>query len=964
MDATESDPIRRAITALPQLLREPASVWFERWQDRHPDSVAPIMADGQRLRQLATLVACSEFAGRQLLRDWDWFLQSLDAGFPAGDKLAVALAQNSQANTAGIMRELRRYRNRSLVRILWRQLIENADLDEALSELSSLADETIRAAVACAEQNLQERFGKPTTGNGDYAGLLVLAMGKLGGNELNFSSDIDLVFLHQAGGDTDGTKAVSANEYFVRLARQVVSLLDEVTEDGFVFRVDTRLRPFGDSGPPVVSFSSLESYLLQHGRSWERYAYIKARVVDMPGVSRAATELQDRIIRPFVFRQYLDYGVFESLRYMKSMIEEEVKRRDLANNIKLGPGGIREIEFIGQSMQLVRGGADLRFRQREIQNVLPLLLRSRTLTHEAVAELSEAYRFLRRLENFLQAIRDKQTHDLPGDARDRARLALAMGAADWDRLDADIERHRGILSRHFTAIAFRDNGDDESKPATESLQMRWQAGGSASEWEQVLRDHGLGQPSELAGLIVDFVAATPEQQMDSEARHRLATFMPRFLGSLKEAHEPGAAFQRVMRIISQVIRRSAYIALLNENPPALHRLTALCERSAYLADTIARYPLLLDELLDPRIYSTSLGRAEMSSELALRLSWGSGQDSERAIETLSQYQRATLFRIAVADISNGLPVMKVSDSLTDLAEVILQEALRLAYRDLVEQYGEPCMVTESGPRQAGFGVVAYGKLAGLELSYRSDLDLVFLHDSRGERQQTNGARQIDNSMFFSRLARRLVHFLTTQTGTGSLYEIDMRLRPSGHSGLIVTSVEAFERYQEENAWTWEHQALLRSRPVAGSAVIARAFERIRAETLRNRVRRDSLREDVLKMRSRMRQELDKSNDELFDLKQGAGGIGDIEFMVQFLALRDANAHPAVIHYPDNIRQLGTLAAAGSLDAGVARQLQLIYQQYRLRQHRLVLDDRQPLVPVTEFVAERRFVTRSWQEVFG
>lgn len=452
--------------------------------------------------------------------------------------------------------------------------------------------------------------------------------------------------------------------------------------------------------------------------------------------------------------------------------------------------------------------------------------------------------------------------------------------------------------------------------------------------------------------------------MDSEARHRLATFMPRFLGSLKDAHDPATAFSRVMRIISQVIRRSAYIALLNENPPALGRLTALCERSAYLADTIARYPLLLDELLDPRIYSTSLGRAQMSNELAMRLSWGSGKDSERDIEILSQYQRATLFRIAVADISNGLPVMKVSDSLTDIAEVILQEALRLAYRDLVEQYGEPCMETESGLRKAGFGVVAYGKLAGLELSYRSDLDLVFLHDSRGESQQTNGPKRIDNSMFFSRLARRLVHFLTTQTGTGSLYEIDMRLRPSGHSGLIVTSVEAFERYQEENAWTWEHQALLRSRAVAGSAAIARAFERIRAETLRNRVRRDSLREDVLKMRARMRQELDKSNDEHFDLKQGEGGIGDIEFMVQFLALRDAKAHPAVIHYPDNIRQLGTLAAAGSLDAATARQLQLIYQQYRLRQHRLVLDDRPALVPDSEFEAERRFVTQVWQEVFG
>ena len=963
MDSGQSAIIEQAVAKLPEILRDSVAVWYEHLQQQHADSFLEFAVDSERLQQLSRLVACSEFAGRQLLRDWPWFRESFAAGFPRQDRTALVAAE-TQPDDAAFMRTLRRFRHRSLLRTLWHQLIAGADLDEALQDLSGLADETLRAAVAHAGASLQKRFGQPRTENGEFPGLVVLAMGKLGGNELNFSSDIDLVFLHQASGDTDGPKSVSANEYFVRLARQVVSLLDEVTEDGFVFRVDTRLRPFGESGPPVVSFNSLESYLQQHGRSWERYAYIKARVVAMPGVAESAEELQERIIRPFVFRKYLDYGVFESLRYMKSMIEEEVKRRDLANNIKLGPGGIREIEFIGQSMQLVRGGADLRFREREIQRVLPLLVRSRTLTRDAVSELLNAYRFLRRLENYLQALRDKQTHELPEDARDRARMALAMGFASWAALESEIDLQRGNVVRHFEAIAFRDHTDTEKQPADDALKIRWQTGGTVAEWTEMLRSQGLEEPEQLAQLVVDFVASTPEQQMDSEARHRLATFMPRFLGSLRDTHEPAVAFARVMRIISQVIRRSAYIALLNENPPALDRLSNLCGRSAYLADTIARYPLLLDELLDPRIYSTSLTREEMRAELAMRLGWGSGQDSERDIETLSQYQRATLFRIAVADISNSLPVMKVSDSLTDLAEVILQEALNLAYRDLVAQYGEPCMQTASGLQRAGFGVVAYGKLAGLELAYRSDLDLVFLHDSQGEKQLTNGPKQIDNSMFFSRLARRLVHFLTTQTGTGSLYEIDMRLRPSGHSGLIVTSMEAFERYQEENAWTWEHQALLRSRPVAGSAKIARAFERIRAETLRNRIRRETLREDVLEMRQRMRRELDKSNDERFDLKQGAGGIGDIEFIVQFLALRDAQGHPAVIHYPDNIRQLGTLAASGSLDAATARQLQLIYQQYRLRQHRLALDDQEAWVPANEFAAERLFVTEAWDRVFS
>jgi glutamate-ammonia-ligase adenylyltransferase len=373
---------------------------------------------------------------------------------------------------------------------------------------------------------------------------------------------------------------------------------------------------------------------------------------------------------------------------------------------------------------------------------------------------------------------------------------------------------------------------------------------------------------------------------------------------------------------------------------------------------------LLDELLDPRLYSNRLTRDDIRLEVAQRLSWQGTVDSERQVEVLCQYQRATLFRIAVADISNQLPVMKVSDSLTDIAEVILDEALRIAYRDLVAVHGEPGMDTSDGYRTAGFGVVAYGKFAGLELSYKSDLDLVFLHDSRGQNQLTNGAKPLDNSMFFARLARRIVHFLTAQTGSGNLYEIDMRLRPSGHSGLMVTSVEAFERYQEENAWTWEYQALLRSRPVAGSATIAREFERVRADTLRYRVALDRLKDDVRTMRQRMRKELDKSDHRRFDLKQGRGGIGDIEFIVQYLALRDARAHPAVIHYPDNIRQLGTLAAAGSLDPATARELQQIYQQYRLRLHRLALNELPPFVASVEFVNERHVVSQVWDGLFS
>jgi [glutamine synthetase] adenylyltransferase / [glutamine synthetase]-adenylyl-L-tyrosine phosphorylase len=395
--------------------------------------------------------------------------------------------------------------------------------------------------------------------------------------------------------------------------------------------------------------------------------------------------------------------------------------------------------------------------------------------------------------------------------------------------------------------------------------------------------------------------------------------------------------------------------LLNENPVALDRLVELCDTSAWLAEEIGRYPLLLDELLDPRLYTAPMLREDMLADLERRLAGLAEKGSEQQVGILGQFQRAGLFRIAIADVTGNLPIMKVSDRLTDLAEVVLNSALSLAWKDLTEQHGRPRVQTEEGERNAGFGIIAYGKLGGMELSYRSDLDLVFLHDSRGPEQTTDGAKPLDNSIFFARLVRRLVHFLSAQTGSGALYQVDTRLRPSGRSGLLVTSIEAFERYQEENAWTWEHQALLRSRPVAGSATVARDFERIRAETLKHRVRRDRLLDDVLDMRAKMQSRLDRSDGERFDLKQGSGGIGDIEFLVQYLVLKNAARHPAVIHYPDNIRQLGTLVAAGCLEERKAVRLQDIYKSYRLRLHRLALDEMPPFADASEFPEERAFV---------
>jgi glutamate-ammonia-ligase adenylyltransferase len=561
-------------------------------------------------------------------------------------------------------------------------------------------------------------------------------------------------------------------------------------------------------------------------------------------------------------------------------------------------------------------------------------------------------------------VTSQQTHELPTDAVDRARLCLAMRYPDWDTLLADLDKYRATVSRQFDAIAFRDLGDDSDTRLQQRLAEKWEGDADPAAWEQLLADEGFTQAADIADRVVAFSRASGTKQIDTTARRRLQQFMPALLLLIKDSEQPLRALIRILAVVEKILRRSAYLALLNENSQVLARLVSLCECSTYIAEQIARYPVLLDELLDPRISTAQLSQDELIAELRERVAYTQEDDSEAQMALLGQFQRASLFRIAVADFTGNLSIMKVSDSLTELAEAVLSHALRVAWQDMVVKHGVPQYIVDGETFDAGFAIVAYGKLGGLELSYRSDLDLVYLHDSQGMEQKTNGDKSLENSMFFTRLVRRLVHFLTTQTGSGMLYEVDMRLRPDGQSGLLVSSIEAFERYQEENAWTWEHQALLRARPVAGSAEIGSEFQRIRADTLSGRVRSDKLREDVAAMRRRMRVKLDKSGDERFDLKQGAGGIGDIEFIVQYLVLSNAAEHPSVFYYSDNIRQLEALATSGCIVEETSLRLQDVYKTYRLRLHHLTLDEKKPLVSQSEFAQERSYVQAIWEQTFG
>ena len=966
MTASARKTIQEKITELPAVLQGIATLWTERFHEQDATAEYRFPEQERDLEILLRLVATSDFAARVLLREWRWFQTVLTGGEFSGRPQASTIRQfidelkATAADEDVIKSRMRQFRNRQLIHILWRSIGGLGDLRESLRSLSQLADGLIEAAVACSGDLLAARFGAAKSAGGQVIPIVVVAMGKLGGHELNFSSDIDLIFLYREEGETDGARTLSAHEYFTRLTRKIVSLLDEVTADGFVYRVDTRLRPFGDSGPPVTSFASLESYLLQHGRGWERYAYVKARVISPAGDQDIARELMGDIIEPFVYRRYLDYGVFESLRDMKALISAEVQKRELASNIKLGPGGIREIEFITQSLQLVRGGGDRKLRGPELQKVLPLLASGKGLASSTVAGLLGAYEFLRQLENAIQAIHDRQTHALPQDVVDQKRLILALNYDSWQALVDELDTQRQEVARHFAALLFSADDKPAQPDLVRTLTTLWDTGAAADQWQAGLRQNNFKEAKLLAGTITGFATASIQRQIDATAQRRLSRFMPLLMRLLQDRQTPNLILERILKVIGQILRRSAYVSLLNENPAVMGRLVGLCENSAFLAQEIARYPLLLDELLDPRLHSATIIAADMREDLDQRTKNIEISESERQIEILGQFQRATLFRIAVADHSGNLPVMKVSDRLTDLAELVLNRALDIAWADLVEKHGAPTFCTADGDRRAGFAVIAYGKLGGMELSYRSDLDLVFLHDSAGSKQETVGGNPLDNSMFFGRLVRRLTHFLTAQTASGALYQVDTRLRPSGRSGLLVSTVEGFERYQEDNAWTWEHQALLRSRPVAGSGAIAREFERIRSETLRHRVHREQLLEDVLSMRAKMRKRLDQSNAQQFDLKQGAGGIGDLEFLVQYLVLKNASEQPAVIHYPDNIRQLGTLAATGCLAEPDVLRLQEIYKAYRHCLHRLALDEQLPLVANEKFPAERGFVIQIWE----
>lgn len=957
----DQDKLNRYLQIFPVELHDQFLNYISLLEQQYaPNELIPSCND-QYISSVIKLLICSEYAAKSAIDNWEWFIDQINQkkfNNPINEKILKNLF--SQIDKAGITdlifnKNIRRIRNRCLLHILWRDIICGCDLSETLSSLSLLADYCITSATRYASTVIESRYGFIPF-QGSKMSINILAMGKLGGNELNFSSDVDLIFLYPENGQSNGKDKLSSDEYFLRIARKIVSILNDNLEDGFVYRVDTRLRPFGDSGHLVHSYAAFENYLMNHGRAWERYAYVKARLVIVGKEIKQTNSIIDSVIKPFVFRKYLDYGILESLRELKQIISKEVLRKKLSEDIKLGPGGIREIEFIVQSIQIIRGGNSPLLRQPGLKQALDQAIKERDLDQKMGEKLYLAYIFLRRLENYIQCIKDQQTHKIPKSKERQLQLALMMGYKCWEEVISDHIKHKEFISEQFSAIVFRGQGEAQSYKLTHEFKYLIKNDSSHEEWREILIKKGALETNNLSKVIFDFLSFLKLQKIDKTTQQRLEQLLPQIISIVIKHQQPDLILERIVIILYQVLRRSAYIAFLNENNAALIRLIFFCERSIYLTEMIARAPLLLDEILNP----SEDDLEEISRELTKNIQVKCNEGAENKIELISRFQQNAIFHLAIADLDGNIPIMKVSDKLTRVAEITISQALKLAYQELSIKFGEPEYSIDGRRRKANFGVVAYGKLGGLELSYGSDLDLVFLHDSEGEKQITNSKNSIGNDIFFSRLAQKLIFLLTTQTATGALYDIDTRLRPSGKSGLLISSINAFKNYQKNTAWTWEHQALLRSRLVAGNEEIKNSFELIRLEVLTQSIKQKSLRNDVLSMREKMRSQLDQSSTREFDLKNGAGGIGDIEFIVQFLVLSYAQFHPELVTYTDNIRQLDALYSCDLISNQHQIMLQDIYKIYRKKVHLLSLDKGSNLVDIEIFVTEIKTVTDIWK----
>jgi glutamate-ammonia-ligase adenylyltransferase len=848
-------------------------------------------------------ISLSRFAERTLAARPELAAQLRAPAPYARAQMAAALQGAEADDERALKRRLRRLRLEVLLRVMARDLDGSADLAEVCGTMSDLAELEIAAALDWTHAR----------------DLVVVAMGKLGGRELNVSSDVDLIFVYPPGLDPEPLE---------RAGRKLIALLSEATEDGFAFRVDMRLRPYGDSGPLASSYEALEAYFVAQGREWERYAWIKARPITGSRHDELAA-----IVRSFVYRKYLDYPTLAAMRRLHAEVRRDVARRDLAGHVKLGPGGIREIEFIVQALQLVRGGRDPALAVRPTLEALARLGERSLLPADSVRELAAAYVFLRNTEHRLQYLEDQQTHALPVETGDRERVARMADCASWDEFAARLQAHRDAVQRHFQDVFAESAGVDAPD--------LWQDDRAAMA--QALAGRGFGNPDLSAERLVAARRGQRYALLPTDSRRRFDALVPALAAAAAQTANPDATLARGLELIETIARRAAYLALLAEHPEALERVTKMIAASSWAADFVTRHPLLLDELLDDRMLTAPPDWAGFERALAVLLIDAAG-DVERQMNVLREHHQAQVFRLLAQDLAGLLTVERLADHLSQLADLVLGAALGAVWAELDARH---CA-------QPRFALIAYGKLGGKELGYASDLDLIFLYDDADERAPEN----------YARLAQRLNHWLTTRTSSGVLFETDLRLRPSGESGLLVSSVDAFREYQERSAWVWEHQALTRARYAAGDARVGAAFEALRAAILERSRDAAELAHEVIRMRERMH-EAHPNRSGLFDVKHDRGGMIDVEFVVQYLVLAHAHRHRDLTGNLGNIALLGMAAGHALVAPELARECQDAYREFRRLQHALRLNGAQfARVPAERVAAQVRAVRALWARVFG
>ncbi|WP_196139535.1 bifunctional [glutamate--ammonia ligase]-adenylyl-L-tyrosine phosphorylase/[glutamate--ammonia-ligase] adenylyltransferase [Aliikangiella sp. G2MR2-5] len=857
-----------------------------------------------------------------------------------------------------IMCSLRIFRKCHSAVLAFLELSGKFAIDTSCLRISLLAEVLIQNAADKARLILAPRFGIPFDSQGNQQHLLVLAMGKLGGRELNFSSDIDLIFFYTEEGTTQkGSRSIENSQYFKKLAVLLIRLLDENNEEGFVFRVDMRLRPYGDSGALVITLAQAEDYYQEQGREWERYAMVRAKVITG---SLKEREKLESIIHPFCFRRYIDYGVIDSIREMKAMIQRESRRKGLKDNIKLGEGGIREVEFIVQSLQLIQGGRDKRLTERSILKVLPFLVEAKMLPEETADFLAQAYRFLRRLEHCIQELHEKQTHQLPQLSVEQQYIAQVMGFASWSEFLTKLLKVQSSVHQEFEHLL----GQERQKEHLQSEFFQSLAEGhiDAEQLVKKAEEEGFTQlDTEQSQLFIknlnSFLQMPSVKSLSARGSDRLKTFFPSLLSTCLASEFPQDTLKRTLTIIQSVLKRTAYLELLSENPPILQHLVDLAGKSEWIVQRLSAFPILFDELLYPNSLYEPLQTADLESELRQSLLRVDTLDEEEVLDVLRVFKQTNELRVAAALLAERLSISQVSRYLTQLAQVVLDAAIRLCWQLVTQRHGKPEGLSDG---DYGFAVIGYGKLGGMELGFGSDLDLVFLFNQPVD-ENTIGKRPLNNSRFYTRLAQKLIHLLSTRTNLGLLYEVDMRLRPSGSSGLLVSHIDAYRDYQMESAWTWEHQALVRARFVAGDEKLAPLFEKVRDKTLKKKRDTVTLKKDVTEMRDKMRSELEVTRQDKIDLKQTRGGLVDIEFIAQYVAL----SYRGQLSVPHNTVDCLLLAKdEGIIDKNQALQLIRTYRQFRNHLNELAITKSEKLVEREEFEDKTLQIAAIWKGIFG